>query len=52
VGRVKIQTMSKNSQQYYTQIIMSVGANFVDIYLRECVTEVCEAEWNWYGKSS
>ena len=46
VGRVKIQTMSKNSQRYYTtkRLIkdllsntpnfMSVWENFVDIYLR------------------
>ena len=30
---------------------MSVWVNFTDIY-RGCVTEVCEAEWNWHGKSS
>ena len=67
VGRVKIQTKSKNSQQYYTtkrlirdsdyltrQIGMFVRANFVDIiYLQgECAIEVCETERNWRGKSS
>ena len=46
VGRVKIQTTSKNSQRYYTtkrlirdlfptrQIVVSVRANFAHIYLR------------------
>ena len=31
---------------------MSVWANFADIFLWQCVTEVCEAERNWRGKSS
>ena len=46
VGRVKIQTTSKNTQRYYTtkrlieiyypthQILMSVRTNFADIYSR------------------
>jgi len=44
-----------NKEIYYPtrQIVMSVRANFMDIYFwGECVTDVCEAEWNWIGKSS
>ena len=69
VGRVKIQTMSRNTQQYYTtkclirdllsihQIVVSVRANFVDIYLRgmrnrsmrsgtELVQEIQPTDWS------
>ena len=63
VGRVKIQTTSKNSQRYYTtkRLIRDLLSNtskfyvrvgeFRGICLRECVTEVCEAELNWRRKS-
>ena len=63
VGRVKIQTTSKNSQRYYTtkRLIRDLLSNTPNCYVRggelceylltgECVTEVCEAERNWRGK--
>ena len=64
VGRVKIQTTSKNTQRYYTttrQIFMSVRANFVDIYLRrmgnrsmqsgtELAQEIQVTEWSTAGE--
>ena len=65
VGRIKIQTTSKNSQRYYTtkRLIRDLLYNTPYRYVRggelreylftgECVTEVCEAERNWRGKSS
>ena len=65
VGRVKIQTTRKNSQRYYTtkRLIRDLLSNTLNCYVRgrelreylftgECVTEVCEAERNWRGKSS
>ena len=65
VGRVKIQTTSKNTQRYYTtkRLIRDLLSNTPNCYVRggelreylftgECVTEVCEAERNWRGKSS
>ncbi len=65
VMRVKIQTTSKNSQRYYTtkRLIRDLLSNTPNCYVRggelreylftgECVTEVCEAERNWRGKSS
>ena len=30
---------------------MSMPANFADFFYGECVTEVCEAERKWRGKS-
>ena len=60
VGRVKIQTTSKNSQRYYTtkRLIRDLLSNTANCYVHggelreylftgECVTEVCEAERNW-----
>ena len=62
VGRVKIQTTSKNSQRYHTtkRLIRDLLSNTTNCYVRLgefrgyllCVTEVCEAERNWRGKSS
>ena len=65
VGRVKIQTTSKNPQRYYTtkRLIRDLLSNTPNCYVlggelreylftRESVTEVCEAERNWRGKSS
>ena len=65
VERVKIQTTSKTSQRYYTakrliRDLLSntpkfyvVSANFADIFFYgDPVTEVCEVERNWPGKSS
>ena len=65
VGRVKIQTTSKNSQRYYTtkRLIRDLLSNRPNCYVREgelrkylftgeCVTEVCEAERNWRGTES
>ena len=65
VGRVKIQTTSKNTQRYYTtkrliRDLLSDTPNclcpcgrisWIFIY-GECVTEVCQRERNWHGKSS
>ena len=61
VGRVKIKT-SKNSQRYYTtkRLIRDLLSNTINCYVRLdefrgyllWVTEVCEAERNWRGKSS
>ena len=66
VGRVKIQTTSKNSQRYYTtkRLIRDLLSNMPNWYVRASefrgylftgnapVIEVCEAERNWRGKSS
>ena len=62
VGPVKIQTTSKNSQRYYTTkgLIRDLLSNTTNCFVRLgefsgyllCVTEVCEAERNWRGKSS
>ena len=57
---VKIQTMSKNSQRYYTtkcliRDLLSNTTNYVSVgefTYGELVTEVCEAERNWRIKSS
>ena len=64
VGRVKIQTTSKNSQRYYTtkRLIRDLLSNTANCYVRggvlrkylftrECVTEVCDAERNWQETS-
>ena len=65
VGRVKIQTTSKNSQRYYTTkrliIFMCVQANFADIYLRgmrdrsmrsgtELAREIQLTDWSTAGE--
>ena len=64
IGRVKMQTTSKNSQRYYTtkRLIRDLLSNTPNWYVlariswifiyRECVIKVCEAERNWRGKSS
>ena len=60
VGRVKMQTASKNSYRYYTTrcLIRDILSNTPNCYVRadelyrECVTEACEAERNWRWKSS
>ena len=58
LGRVKIQTTSKNSQRYYTKkrLIRDLLSNTPNCSVRaiygECVTEVCEAERNRREKSS
>ena len=58
------QTTSKNSQRYYTtkRLIRDLLSDTPTFYVHagefrgfiygECVTEVCEAERNWRGKSS
>ena len=64
VGRVKIQTTSKNSQRDYTtkRLIRDLLSNTPKFYVcvgefrryfiyGDCVTEVCEAERNWRGKN-
>ena len=64
VGRVKIQTTSKNTQRYYTtkrlirdfiiqhiKFLCPCGRISQIFIYAECVTEVCEAERNWRGKS-
>ena len=69
VGQVKIQTTSKNSHRYYTtkrltrQIVMSLWANFADIYLRgmrdksmrsgtELAREIQLTDWSTAGNLS
>ena len=61
VGRVKIQTTSKNSQRYYTtkRLTRDLLSNTPNRYVRagefiygDSVIEVCEAEQNWRVKSS
>ena len=61
-GSSKYGTTRKNTQRYYTtkRLIRDLLSNTTNCYVRLgefrgyllCVTEVCEAERNWRGKSS